>query len=277
MIRSIYGRVWSVLKNKPVKLWGLSLLFAVLSGLTVILGVVPLLTIALALLLEQGMRQVYLRGYRGEEAETEQVFSAFRTGWQRRLGSMAWAELIAFLWGLIPIVGVIFSGIRSYENRFVPYIIESRPELSFTEVRKLSKEQTSGWKGMMFLADLIPLVICAALALLLSLFGLIPLIGLLFRLALVVLMLACAVFLPLLLGLINAACYEEITSGRLEKRAERARNPQLKAAARNTIPEGAAFCPFCGAALDPAARFCPSCGAKREEVPEAASEAEPEG
>ena len=262
MILGIYRRVWDVIREKPVKLWGMSLLFVVLSVLTVTLAVIPVITIALALLLEQGMRQVYLRGYRRETIETEQIFSAFGTDCRRKLGGMAWAELIAFLWGLIPLAGIVFSAIRRYENRFVPYILETQPELSASEARKRSREQTEGWKLVMFLADLIPLALCAVLGLLLLLFSMIPLIGPIFGLLCFVLALACAAFFPLILGLNHAVFYEEITSGRLKFEAK-----SLRAGfsvRRGADSEDAAYCAVCGAELAGGARFCSVCGAKQE-------------
>ena len=136
MIKSIYLRVWKVLLKKPFRLWGISLLCVFLTGLgSSLTAAIPLIAICIAMLLNLGMRQVYLQGYREEEIQVETLFDGFRTGFGKKLAGYAWAELFVLLWGLIPIVGPIFATIRQYEYAFVPYILMERPDTETAERR----------------------------------------------------------------------------------------------------------------------------------------------
>ena len=71
MLMTIYGRAFKVLMQKPLKLWGISLLSVVLSAvLSALCGVaIPGLGLAVSLLLGTSMTMIYLKGYRGENVE----------------------------------------------------------------------------------------------------------------------------------------------------------------------------------------------------------------
>ena len=255
MIKGIYLRVWKVLAQKPLRLWGISLLCVFLTGLgSSLTAAIPLIAICIALLLDLGMRRVYLQGYRGEDIRVETLFDGFRTGFGRKLGGYAWAQLFVMLWGLIPIVGPIFAAIRQYEYAFVPYILMERPDVAPMEARKISKEETMGWKGLMFGADVLLAALLLVAFLVLTLLCIIPVLGVLFRLVTVVYVIACIAFLPLVYGLLHAAFYEEIHNGNLAAKAA------AQANAVNARYNGASYCPNCGSPLDPGARFCSNCG-----------------
>ena len=266
MIKNMYLRVWKVLIRKPFRLWGISLLGLLLTSLGASLALIPLLAIAIALLLQLGMARVYLRGYRGEENRVENLFDGFRSDFGKKLAGSAWAELFKFLWGLIPVVGIVFRIIRSYEYAFVPYILMERPDVAPLDARKVSREETHGWKGMMFGADVLLAVLAVAAFLVLTVLCLIPVIGILFRLLTFVYVLACIAFLPLVYGLLHAAFYEEIQNGNLAAQAA------AQANAINARYNGTA-CPNCGHPLDPGVRFCPNCGSAMEQTTGAAPEA----
>ena len=68
-----------------------------------------------------------------------------------------------------------------------------------------------GYKLQMWLADFVYVLICIVAALVLSLLSNIPVLGVLFGLALAVFYIAVAVLSPLFAGLVQAAYYEEIT------------------------------------------------------------------
>ena len=246
MIFTIYRRVMAVLVQKPFRLWGISLLCALLTGVAwTFFGLIPGIPFAIALLLTASMAMVYLRGYRKEEVKCVQLFDAFKDGktLKRVLGGMAWMELWIFLWALIPIVGIVFAIIRAYEYRLTPYILMTEPDVSATEAIKISKERTYGWKSKMFGADLLVLLLVLAAMLVLSLLALIPFIGVLFRIIGSLFALAVLVFLPLFLGLVRAAFYEEITNPTVEE-------PKFLAR----------YCPNCGTAVTPETIYCPNCG-----------------
>ena len=261
MIKGIYLRVWKVLAQKPLRLWGISLLCVFLTGLgSSLTAAIPLIAICIALLLDLGMRRVYLQGYRGEDIRVETLFDGFRTGFGRKLGGYAWAQLFVLLWGLIPIVGPIFAVIRQYEYAFVPYILMERPDVAPMEARKISKEETMGWKGLMFGADVLLAALLLVALLVLTLLCIIPVLGVLFRLVTVVYVIACIAFLPLVYGLLHAAFYEEIKNGTLAaEAAAQAGAAQARYAAQAGAAPAAA-CPNCGNPLNAGARFCPNCG-----------------
>ena len=260
MIRTIYGRVFSVLAKKPFRLWGISLLGIFLTSLGSILsGAVPLIAVAISLLMGLGINRVYLLGYRGEDFRVENLFDGFRTGFGKKLAGTAWAKLFVFLWGLIPVVGFIFAIIRSYEYAFVPYILMERPDVGPLDARKVSREETRGWKSLMFWADILMGILVFVAYLVLGLLSRIPVIGVLFTIVLFVFALACFAFLPLVYGLLHAAFYEEITSGRMAA----ARTAQETAFTPGPSAGSAApmiMCPACGNPVKADSLFCPSCG-----------------
>ncbi|MBR3641981.1 MAG: hypothetical protein IKN57_00590, partial [Parasporobacterium sp.] len=71
---------------------------------------------------------------------------------------------------------------------------------------------TNGYKGKMFLTDLLICLCIFVPALVLGLLGLIPYVGIIFTIIYVLFMLVVAIFAPLFLGLVRAAWYEEITN-----------------------------------------------------------------
>ena len=222
MLMTIYGRAVKVLMTKPFKLWGISLLAIVLSvALSALCGVaIPVLGLSVSLLISTAMTIIYLRGYRGEEIDKMQLFDYFKD-WntvKRILLGLGWMYLWIFLWGLIPVVGPIFALIRSYEYRLTPYILVFEPEVPITEAIKHSSKKTKGYKLQMWLADFLYVLIIFVAALLLGLLATIPVLGVLFGLALVVLYVVAAALSPLFVGLVQAAFYEEIT-GTAEKAA----------------------------------------------------------
>ncbi len=213
MVIQIYKEAFAKLLKKPIRLWGISLLYMLLTGLAELLfGIIPGVAIGICLLLETSMTLIFLRGFRGEEINTLQLFDCF-SDWptaKRVLGGMGWMLLWIFIWSLIPIVGPIFGAIRSYEYRLTPYILMQEPEVKATEAIKLSKERTNGWKGKMFLADILIFVAFFLAVLILAAFSSIRYIGWIFALALVVLYIVFFLFVTLFLGLVQSAFYEKI-------------------------------------------------------------------
>lgn len=239
MFMNIYKRVFAVLMKKPLKLWGISLLGVLLAGvLSGLCGVaIPGLGLAVGLLIGTSLMMIFLKGYRGEEVETKDLFTCFKD-WQtiKRVAlGLGWMALWIFLWYLIPVVGPIFAIIRMYEYRLTPYILVYQPEVSITDAIKVSKQKTEGYKLQMFLGDIVYGLIIFAAIVVLGILCLIPILGVLFGLALFVLSIAVVALAPLFAGLVQAAFYEEITNV-------------------------AGFCGGCGQRLVPGAEFCSACG-----------------
>ena len=260
MIMTIYKRAFAVLMRKPIKLWGISLLAALLTS--VFLGLcgvaIPALGIAVSLLLSTSMLMVYLHGYRGEEVNVLQLFDCFKD-WatiKRVVLGLAWMLLWIFLWSLIPIVGPIFAMIRSYEYRLTPYILITEPDISLTDAIKISKERTNGYKLQMFGADILVFLMLLGAYIVLGILCAIPVIQILAILAIAVLAIAVPILLPLFMGLVQAAFYEEISNPTI---------PVVRVGAPVQPQAGeAGFCTNCGAPFASAdAQFCTSCGKPR--------------
>ena len=240
MLMSIYKRAFDVLMKKPLKLWGISLLAIVLSGaLGALCGVaIPGLAVAVGLLIGTSMTIIFLRGYRGEEVSVPQLFECFKD-WntiKRVLLGLGWMWLWIALWSLIPIVGPIFALIRIYEYRLTPYILVFEPEVPITEAIKISSQKTNGYKLQMWLADFVYVLMFVAAVIVLGLLAIIPVLGVVFALALFVLYVGFIALAPLFGGLVQAAFYEEINS-------------------KTTI-----VCANCGQAMPGNSAFCSSCG-----------------
>ena len=240
MISTIYKRTFSVLMKKPLKLWGISLLGVLLSGLlTSLCGVaIPGLGLAVSLLLSTSLTMVFLHGYRGEEVKVVHLFDCFKD-WntmKRVVLGLAWMLLWIFLWNLIPIVGPFIAIVRVYQYRLTPYILITEPDVPLTEAIEVSKKRTEGFKMKMFLAELLFGVILFVLLLILGLLAAIPVLGFVFAIAMIV-VIALA---PLFMGLMQAAFYEEITAANAPKNV----------------------CPNCGKALAANSPFCGGCGTK---------------
>ena len=196
-------------------LWCISLLNILLIALgTVLFGVIPGVALGIAVLLQTAMTMIYLHGYRGQEVHSLQLFDCFRDGRtvKRVLCGMLWAGLWVLLWSLIPVVGPIFGLIRLYEYRLTPYILMTEPDVAPTDAREISRQRTEGFKGKMFGADILAVLAVMGVYLVLALLCLIPIIGKLFALIYLLFHLCVLAFLPLFLGLVQSAFYEEITA-----------------------------------------------------------------
>jgi len=208
-IFEIYGRVSKVLFAKPILLWGISLMFTLISFLAFFFCLLPIIYLPVVAVLEVGMISVFLAGYRGQKIESAMLFKGF-DDFKRFAGGMLWMTLWVLIWSLIPFAGFILAIIKAYSYRFVPYLLLTQPDLSASDTLKRSMEMTSGYKGKMFGADILVGVIVGAAMIILGLLGLIPAIGGFFIFLLVILVILCIALLPLFMGLISAAFYDEI-------------------------------------------------------------------
>ena len=215
MIMAIYKRAFAILMKKPIRLWGISLLGSFLTTVAgIAFGIIPIAGAAIALLFQVSLTMILLRGYRGEEENPRAVdlFETFKD-WatiKRVLCGMGWMILWIFLWCLIPIVGWIFAIIRTYEYRLTPYILMLEPDVKPTEAIKVSKERTKGWKGKMFGADILIFVFFFVAMLILGLLTRIPVAGILFGIIAALFYICFMLLIPLFIGLVQAAFYEEI-------------------------------------------------------------------
>ena len=248
MIAQVYKDVFAVLKEKPTTLWGISLLFGLLCALAWFLcGPVIALSLAIVLALTAQMAVIFLYGLRRQEVHCVNLFDVFKDGktLKRVLCGMAWRELWIFLWALIPIVGIIFAIIRTYEYRLTPYILILEPDVRATEAIKVSKARTVGWKGKMFGADILVVGIIVVAFIILGVLAMIPYIGILFSIIFFLAYIFVILFVPLFLGLVEADFYEKINASLAQQEAE-----------------SDLVCPDCGAHFAPGSAFCSGCGRK---------------
>lgn len=202
-----YKGALAILVKKPILLWGLSLLSQLLMILAVIFGVLPIVSLPIVFALEAGLYVLYLKGYRGEEVASADLFTGFKK-FMHVAGGMAWMYLWVFIWGLIPIAGIVFAVVKAYEYAFVPYILINEPEVGATEALKKSQTMTKGLKAKMFWSEFIVAIAFMIVALILGWLSEIRYIGGMFGLVLFVVDVVYSLFAPIFLGLIRAGFYD---------------------------------------------------------------------
>ena len=207
-----YKAAAQVLSKKPILLWGLSLMSGLLSALATYFGVLPIISIPIVITLEASLAALMLKGLRGQSVSSADLFAGFNN-FKRVAGGMAWMYLWIFIWGLIPIVGIVFAIIKAYSYRFTPYILMTRPDVGATEAIKLSMKMTNGLKGKMFWADVFVYLAFFVCVLVIGLFASIPYIGVLFAFILILLEVLFAAFSPIFIGLVQAKFYDDAASG----------------------------------------------------------------
>ena len=270
MVSWICRNVRSVLQTKPWRLWGISLLAGLLTWLGGIGFVgVPAVAFCLDLALTGSLALLFLEAYRGNAVESRDLFTPFRREQLPHLvGGMAWMSLWVFLWFLIPVAGLVLGPMKLYAYRFTPYILLTRPDVKATEAIQVSARETQGYRGKMFLVDLLIYGALILAALLLTGLAQIPWMGPLFYTLLVVVVLLAVFLIPLFTGLIRAGFYDEVQhcledpsySTRFAPPTPPAYTPP--AAGQQPPQPGTQYCPICGQPAPKAARFCNNCGTK---------------
>ena len=263
MIGFIFIKVLDVLKRKPLKLWGLSLLCGLLTTMASLFGVLPIIVMPITWALQCGLSIMLLNAYRnGTEPETDDLFVAFKNNFLHIAGGMAWMTLWIMIWAMVPIAGVVLAVIKAYAYRFTPYILMTEPEVSATQALKKSMQLTMGYKGKMFGADALAYVAIFVASLLLALLSAIPYIGILFAIVSFVFSLVVAAFSSLFFGLVSAAFYEEVTTMTPEKYASFVKQPVYPtyAPVAPQPQQATKVCPNCGEVVSESAKFCGKCG-----------------
>lgn len=201
-----YKRAFAVLAQKPILLWGLSLLLMLVTYLGTLLSApLPILSLAIGFLLSLGAVKLYMDGLKGNPVSSKQLFFAFNKNWLKSCTVLGWQALWSLIWAFVPIYGIV----KAYSYRFVPYIAVTHPELSAFDALKLSMRMTEGKKGQMFLADLVfAIAPSIATGILTSLAG-IRGIGFIFAIASFLVSLAVALFGTLFSGLYQASFFNE--------------------------------------------------------------------
>jgi len=204
-IGDVLAKTFGFVFKKPILLWGLSILCGLMSMLAIIFSIFPLIWMPILLVLQLGMVNIFLCGYRGQNISATQLFEGFTKGkFLRNAGGMGWRALWMLIWGWVPFVNIY----KYYSYRFVPYIMLADPDIPATEALKKSMRQTNGYKGKMFGTDLL-LGVCVAVATIIFIFIMrIPYIGILLF---VIYYLFLVLFLPLIMGILDAVYYDKIS------------------------------------------------------------------
>ena len=206
MFLNNYKTALNVLLKKPVLLWGLSLLAAILTAVgSLVTAPLPFLSIAVSYLFVAGTTKLFMDGLKGKEVNSKQLFAAFNKNAVKTAGAMAWQSLWTLIWSGVPVYGIV----KAYSYRFVPYIIMSRPEISAFDALKISMKMTEGKKLQMWLADVVFVAGAAIIGFILGLLSAIPFLGIIFSFASAVFMLAIALFGYLFAGLYMASFFNE--------------------------------------------------------------------
>lgn len=108
-------------------------------------------TITIGFVIHVGMCRFFLHGFK-DDVSINKLFSTFNTKeYLPIVRTQFLTNLYIFLWGLLFIIPGI---IKSYEYRFVPYILSEEPDLPSDVVIQRSREMTNGHKLDMFVLDL---------------------------------------------------------------------------------------------------------------------------
>ena len=204
----VYSKAFKFLFQKPIRLWALSLLCGLMTVLAVMFGIFPIIWLPIVLVLQLGMANIFLSGFRGMEICATQLFEGFSKKFARNAGGMAWRSLWLFIWALIPIAGWFIVIVKNQAYRFVPYIMLAEPDLKATEALKKSMAMTKGYKGKMFLADFLIGLCVVVASLIFMLIALIPVLGIILTVIFYILLI---VLLPLLMGLLEAVYYDKVS------------------------------------------------------------------
>lgn len=173
MFSYIFGNSINALRREPVRVYAFTLLQAFMSGMTrIACGLIPLASTIISQTIDAGMRNLFLSVYKGEEITTKKMLVGFNNT-KHVAGGMMWRLMWLSIWSsigvaclIIPVLG-IFGCIamlcvmiyKSYGYSFMPYILVNEPELPVTAALDKSKSMTNGYKGSMFMADLILVII----------------------------------------------------------------------------------------------------------------------
>ncbi len=173
MFSYILSNSFNALKRSPARIYGFTLLKTLMVILAYVMGILPIISVPIVLLLDAGMCTVFLDVYNGKEADSKRLLSGFKSA-KRVGGGMLWRWLWISIWTIsgtivsfiVPILGVLAAfafrivGIyKSYCYSFTPYILMNEENTDPVDALNKSKNMTQGYKGYMFLTDLVLLLV----------------------------------------------------------------------------------------------------------------------
>lgn len=123
------------------------------SGIVILIGV--LLSLIYWLLVSNviriGKSRFFLENRRYKDTEIKKIFFPYKLKKEWSISkTMFKRNLYTFLWSFTIIGGII----KKYSYTFVPYILAENPDIKSSDVLKMSREMTKGYKWKLFLLDL---------------------------------------------------------------------------------------------------------------------------
>lgn len=248
MLKEIISRTFLFVKQKRVKKAVFIKMFSELwtcifiCTVSVILcPVLPAACICAALVLSVRVKSCFIDVYKGRASEASDVE---RIKIKQPLIVMLVTKLKIWVLILIPFAGIFLSAIRSYEYRFVPYILAEDNKISARGAMERSLHATVGFKKTMFALDALLLgvgvVPCGALFILSK----IPILGIVFGITAIIYAFIYAVMIPFVRELVFSVLYAEVSENNIQPVAK------------------AVYCPFCMSKMDSNCMFCSNCGEK---------------
>lgn len=112
--------------------------------------VVGILWVAIGLILEVGQSRFFIYGFMGK-VDVKNVFSGFKNAESIPiLKTQILKTLFIFLWSFLLVIPGI---IKTYQYRYVPYILAEDPYTNSVDALKMSKAMTMGHKWDIFVLD----------------------------------------------------------------------------------------------------------------------------
>lgn len=94
----------------------------------------------------------YFRNAIGGDNKFDYLFSTFARGeWMSMSLKLLYLDFIIFLWGLLLVIPGI---VKSYQYKFVPYILAEHPDYSIQQAMNISTKMTDDDKMNLFVLDL---------------------------------------------------------------------------------------------------------------------------
>jgi len=121
-----------------------SVLVTAASGISAGIGGILIMPLTLSLNLAA------MTAFRRGDANVEMLFTPIKTSYARNLGAMLWKALWLFLWGLVPVMGIV----KYYAYSMQEYILMDDPAINYEDSLNLSKKLTEGHKWELFMFDL---------------------------------------------------------------------------------------------------------------------------
>lgn len=128
-----YKKALSIVVTKPIMLWGLSLLYNLLTTLAIIFSLLPIIWLPINLVLQLGVSSIYLAGIRGKKVNSDALFAGFKNFF-KNAGGMGWRALWMIIWGIV--VGILAS-IAAAAFAHGTYIMEMGKYLDFGVLKQI--------------------------------------------------------------------------------------------------------------------------------------------